>query len=151
MLIADRVFREEGTGKFHIAGTFSRFKSSVFPAVLDTMHVYLALTDIAPGRHSCEVRFAYLDDEKELLSAKSEIRSDDKLRVVEMNLCFRRTVFPKPGKMEIAFYMDDQYVTRRRFAAVAIRRRGGKLGRPPGEPPAGLAGPPPESGPDEPE
>ena len=130
MLVADKVFREEGTGKSHIAGTFSRLTSRTFPVMHDTMHVYLALTDINPGTHGCEVKFAYIDaegtDSTEVLSAKSEIKCIDKLQVIEINYCFRRAVFPRPGRLEIAFYMDGQYVMRRKFelARAKGRRRG---------------------------
>ena len=139
MLVADKVFREEGTGKSHIAGTFSRLGARKFPWVHDTMHVYLALTDIAPGTHACEARFTYLDDDAQLLSAKSEIKSDDKLQVIEINYCFRRAAFPRPGELEIAFYMDDQYVMRRKFVVARV----GKPGRGP-EPGGGAAPSPPD-------
>ena len=125
MLVADKVFREEGTGKSHIAGTFSRLGARKFPWVHDTMHVYLALTDIAPGTHACEARFTYLDD--------------DALQVIEINYCFRRAAFPRPGELEIAFYMDDQYVMRRKFVVARV----GKPGRGP-EPGGGAAPSPPD-------
>ncbi len=121
MLVADRVFREEGTGKSHISGTFSRVVSAKFPAPHDTMHVYLALTDIDPGEHDCEIKFSYLDGQEpsDIISAVSRIKAEDKLQVVEINYCFRRTVFPRAGRLEIAFYMDGSYVLRRRFEVVA--------------------------------
>ena len=137
MLVADKVFREEGTGKSHISGTFSRIMSAKFPAPHDTMHVYLALTDIDPGEHDCEIKFSYLDDKEpsDIISAVSRIKAEDRLQVVEINYCFRRTVFPRPGRLEIAFYMDGNYVLRRRFEVVASDRAakgGGSAGRGPG-------------------
>ena len=124
MLVADKVFREEGTGKSHIAGTFSRMTARKFPVMREAMHVYLALTDIAPGEHGCEIKFSYLDSDQEVLSARCEIRSEDKLQVIEINYCLRRAVLPRPGQMEIAFHMDGQYVTRRKFALEEAQPRG---------------------------
>lgn len=116
MLVADKVFREEGTSKCHIAGTFSVIHASTFPVVHDTMHVYLALSDAIIGTHTGRVVFAYADGtEKELVKVEGPIEIKDRLHVVELNFCFRRVRFPKPGNLEISFFLDGEYVMHRQF------------------------------------
>lgn len=120
MLIADKVFREEATRKVHIAGTFSMINAKSYPALHNTMHLYLALTNVMPGEHKGKVRFVYLDDEHEteLLRMEGPIVAKDELEVVELNFCFRQIIFPRPGTLEIRFHLDNQHISRRTFQLI---------------------------------
>ena len=98
MIAADKVFREEGTHKCHIAGTFSVIHAPKFPVTHDAIHVYLAISDALPGDHEGRIVFSYCDEEEtKVIRVQGPISIRDKLQVVELNFCFRNVVFPKPG------------------------------------------------------
>lgn len=119
MLVADSVFREEGTSKVHIAGTFNQITAAKFPAYQRSMSLFLAITNLMAGKHSGKVVFNYLEDEeKQLLCAEGPIEAESPLQVVELNFCFRGVVFPKPGTLEIAFFLDDEPIQRRKLILV---------------------------------
>lgn len=119
MLVADSVFREEGTSKAHIAGTFDRITAAKFPTYQKSMSLFLAITNLMPGKHRGKVIFSYLEaEEKQLLSAEGPIEAESPLHVVEMNFCFRGVVFPKPGTVEIAFFLDDEPIQLRKLRLV---------------------------------
>ena len=124
MIIADRVFREEGNGKMHISGTFNRIGAAKFPLPWHLFHVYLAFTDVPVGKHQAKLTFRYVDnpDADVLCSAQGPIESKDRLRAIEMNMAFQGLVLPRPGTIEIAFFLDDELVGRREFVAVQASR-----------------------------
>ena len=126
MVIADRVFREEGTGKMHIAGTFNRIGAPGFPVRHALLHVYVAFTDVAVGLHQAKLAFRYIDnpDADELCSAAGPIESKDRLAVIELNLAFEGLVFPRPGTIEIAFFLDNEPVRHRDFVVVQLPKAG---------------------------
>ena len=119
MLVADNVFREENTSKVHIAGTFNRITASEFPARHDSLSLFLAVTELRRGEHKARIVFSYLDeDEQELLRAEGPITAEGPLQVSELYFRFRGVVFPKPGTIQIAFYIDGEPVQSRKLEIV---------------------------------
>jgi len=123
MLVADKVIREDRTHKVYILGTFNSIFSQNFPTVHDAMHVYLALTDAAPGQHTARLQIVYIDqgldlEEEELLKTEGPLVFTDKLQVLEFNLEFRRVRLPKAGTLDVRFYLDDVFVASRRLRIV---------------------------------
>jgi hypothetical protein len=116
MLVADSVFREEGTRKVHIAGTFNYISAAKFPARHDSLSLFLAVTELRAGEHKARIEFSYRDeDEQKVLEAEGPINAKSPLQVSELNFRFRGIVFPKPGTIEIAFYLDDEPIQIRKF------------------------------------
>ncbi len=112
MLVADKVIREQLTHKVYILGTFNSIIARQFPTVHDTMNVYLALTDASPGTHKARLEFVYIDEgptleERPLLRTGGPLAFKDKLQVVEFNMELRQVRFPKPGVVDIRFFLDD--------------------------------------------
>jgi len=120
MVLADRVFREEGTQKVHIAGTFNQIRAASFPSLHSQMALFLAITNVRPGPHTAVIVFCYLDeDETEVLRAEGKMEAVDPLQVSELVFNFRNVALPKPGLLEIAFYLDDEPVQRRKLQLTA--------------------------------
>jgi len=123
MLLADKVIREERTHKVHILGTFNSIFSQTFPTVHDTMHVYLALTEAMPGQHRGTLQMVYIDEgpdleETQLMETRLPLSFSDRLQVLEFNLELRKVQFPKPGTLDLRFYLDDAFIASRRFKVV---------------------------------
>jgi len=123
MLIADKIIREERTHKVHILGTFNNILSAKFPTVHDRMHIYLALTNGTPGQHRARIEIVYIDEtadmtETELARMDGQLAFSDKLQVLEFNMELRHVTFPKPGTLDIRFYLDDVFIASRLFKVV---------------------------------
>ncbi len=127
MVVADNIFREEGSRKVHIAGTFNRISASNFPVRHDSMSLYLAVTNLREGKHKAKLQLNYLErEEKQLLRAEGPVVAKGPLDVAELSFCFRGLVFPKPGTVEIAFYLDDEFVQRRKLLVTQTSEETGK-------------------------
>jgi hypothetical protein len=119
MLVADKVFREEGTGKCHIAGTFSRVEATNFPVFLAAMHVYIAITDLSSGKHQGRLQFVYEGETtEELMRLEGPLVSPAKREVIELHFCLNALQFPKAGTIRINFFVNDHHVGSRKFQVV---------------------------------
>jgi hypothetical protein len=117
VLVADRVFREEGSRKVHIAGIFNTLNATSFPCLHPCLHIYVAFTDAKEGSHPAKVRFVYLDEaQTELLVAEGPVDVPDRLGVVEINFAFSNVLLPKPGLIAVEFWLDGVLVGSRKVS-----------------------------------
>ena len=129
IIVADRVFREEGTRKVHISGTFSEIQAIAFPCRHPSMHLYVALTDARTGPHKGRIRFAYLDEtQTEVLSSEGPLRVSGPLEVLELNAEFPNVLFPKEGTLAIEFWMDDVLIGSRKIGLTLAAGKRDKAG-----------------------
>ncbi len=112
-LLADKVFREAETGKVHVAGTFNRVGALQFPFVFPQIHVYLALTDLAGGRHTLSLEIRHMDRNETLLKVQQPIQGSGPLDVIEVILIFNGVPIPEPGSLELVAGVDDNVVATR--------------------------------------
>ncbi len=120
MLIADKVFREEGTKKVHVAGVFDRINlgSGTSPPFC----AYIALTEIGIGVHRGRLLFEYLDEPRmEVFRAEGPVPAPDSpLDTVDLILQFPPFHLPRPGVLQLSFFFDDEYIIGRKVA-VALK------------------------------
>ncbi|MBM3320442.1 MAG: hypothetical protein FJY73_07175 [Candidatus Eisenbacteria bacterium] len=114
MLIADKVFREEGSKKIHIAGTFNTINlgpSNETPG----FHVFVAVTEVSSDDHKGELVLEYLDEPRiEIGRLSGPVKGPpDKLSVIELNFGLPPLRVPRPGRVRISFFLDGQYVAGR--------------------------------------
>lgn len=116
MVVADNVIQEVATNKIYILGTFNRIHAPRYPMPHDRFHLYVAITDMLPGPHEGQIRIDYLDGSRTpLMDLTGPVVAKDRLEVHELNFGFRGIIFPKPGSLEISFYLDGQPIQARKF------------------------------------
>lgn len=132
IMVAHRVFREEETKNVHIAGTFNQINAPKFPATHPSLHVFIDIADL-PRQfpHKGRTVIRYLDDSnaKEIASFEGEIPRDDigPTTELEINIGFNGITFPRPGPIEVAFYLDGDLVARRKLQVVLMPERKAQL------------------------
>jgi hypothetical protein len=109
MVLADQVYQDRTTGKMIIAGTFTKLirrrpqaspptGGPVLPPGYQSgsPHAYLRLTEIH-GSAQLELRFVELSSDKTLFSAQLDVRSQDPLQSVELNVPLPSLPLSQPG------------------------------------------------------
>lgn len=115
-VLADKVFREEGTHKVSVIGTFDSIWGKTYPLRWHVCHLYIAFTDTRPGTHKAKIELAYLDGANEkLVEVGGPVEVKDALAVTEMNIGLERLVFPRPGLAAFNFTLDDEPISSRKL------------------------------------
>jgi len=102
LILADRIYREEGTGKHVICGTFNQFafqkggnkpqKSEIGGEEKVLLHggeqmgtpsAYVSLTDVK-GELKCELRYVRLSDDQVYFNSEFSITCRDPLATIEL-------------------------------------------------------------------
>lgn len=120
MVVCDEVHLDPGTGKRTILGTFSTLYARDFPAVVQRLKVYVAVTD---GRDltSLELLVSDLDGEPiPGLEDRVELDFDDPRTVYEVELFLEGITFPVPGEVRFHLLSDGESVMERSLKMVAI-------------------------------
>lgn len=117
--ICDAIIRDEMTKKVSLIGLFSIIRANSFPCIHPLMHIYIALTN-GHGKCKTEVRFARLDDDKPIAGMVGELQFQNPLQVVEINLCWQRLAFEKPGEYAVEVLCGGTEVGSRKFVVVGL-------------------------------
>ena len=125
MVLCDQVYVDAGTGKFVIAGTFTGFLSSSFPARHRTWFLYLSFYDF-DWEEEYFLQVVSLKDHRQV--AKSErfrVRGPGRNRVYEMAIAMPPAEFDGPGAfvVELVRTADDSPMSSCRFSVVDARQR----------------------------
>ena len=86
------------------------------------MHVYVALTN-GRGKYQTEVRFVNLEENKPIMGMTGELNFQNPLQVFEMNLCWQRLNFEKPGDYEVEVLCDGNRVGARKFIVMGPQQQ----------------------------
>lgn len=86
------------------------------------MHVYIALTN-GHGKYKTEVRFVSLEESKPIIGMIGELNFQNPLQVIEMNLCWQRLNFEKPGDYEVEVLCDGDRVGARKFVIMGPQQQ----------------------------
>jgi hypothetical protein len=112
LLICDHIWRDMGTGKFHLQGTFASIGSSVFPAKT-SLAVYFAVTD---GRGESTVRLELVDvdeDRPAVFGEEMAIVFEGPRQVVEGYFAFENLEIPMPGEYRLRLFMAGEFLISR--------------------------------------
>lgn len=121
IIICDNFHIDPATGKKTILGTFTAFKSAVFPFKITQVVIYLALTD-GRGAAPFELRLVKVDndgdDEPVLFKAEGTLQFDDPLAVSELAIGLVNVELPGPGEYRFQFYACGEFVIERRLVVI---------------------------------
>jgi len=112
--VCDAIIRDEQSKKVSLIGLFNIIRATSFPCTHPLMHVYIALTN-GHGKYRTEVRFVSLEEGKPIMGMIGELNFQNPLQVIEMNLCWQRLNFEKPGDYEVEVLCDGERVEARKF------------------------------------
>ena len=105
-LVADQVFRQEGTKKWCIVGVFDRIMSPHFPAVHPCLGVYLKLCD-AEGEYRVGVEFQ--DSSGRCLARlDGHLRMTNRLDEAELGFQTNNLTIPNPGTYFLKLFFNGE-------------------------------------------
>ena len=120
MVLCDEVHVDPSTGKRYVMGTFSTLYSQDFPAVVQRLKVYVAVTD---GREltSLELSVTDLDGEPiRGLEDRVELDFSDPRAVYEVEFLLEGIGFPTPGEVRFHLLSDGESLMERSLKMLAI-------------------------------
>ena len=120
--VCDAIIRDEQSKKVSLIGLFSIIRANNFPCTHPSMHVYIALTN-GHGNYQTEVRFVSLEESKPIMGMTGELNFQNPLQVIEMNLCWQRLNFEKPGDYEVEVLCDGDRVGARKFMVMGPKQQ----------------------------
>jgi hypothetical protein len=99
LLLADHIYRDEGSGKHVIAGTFHQLNLSAFPATFGrTVGVFISFWGLA-GKAALDLDFVEVESGETLMrTGAMEIQCDDPGRPVELALEVPPLPLPRAGR-----------------------------------------------------
>jgi len=107
-LIADKVMREEGTGKWSVIGIFDRILSKNFPTNHPSLALYIRLTN-AEGEYNVKVEFCEAEG-KVLSLFEGKLVVSSRLATPELGIQTYNLPLPKPGKYLFKLYLNDDFI-----------------------------------------
>jgi len=109
LLVADRVYRDQESGKWVIAGVFNSLSSPVLPIGVDEINVFFQLTN-ATRAFDLHLRIEHADSGRVLLDVGGEmlLNPADPLRVIENLVRLRQVQFQEPGKYWVQLTSDEE-------------------------------------------
>jgi hypothetical protein len=120
MIICDYYYRDAGTGKSVIAGTFSTINSPLFPSKHGNCAVYIALTDVAQNGKLQLVFRKEGGPFKMELPPWDVTRPDDRRTVIEIGGNINGLPLPEEGFYEFAVLWDSHEIFTRRLLASKV-------------------------------
>jgi len=120
IILCDAVIEDKATNKKSLIGIFNTIGSPKFPVVHHSASFLVTLTD-GRGRTPLVVRMVKLDNEREVLSLRSEVRFDDPVSVVDLVLRMQGLPIPEPGTYVIEVLFEGVPIGSRRFRAVKTK------------------------------
>ncbi len=112
LVVCDMVLEDRHTGKKSLIGLFDRLHAPAFPCSHPAMAVLVALTG-AGGELACELGCHPGDGGAPAFAAKGRVNFQDPGRVVELVFQFSNVRFPRPGRYDLRFMVDDMLVMTR--------------------------------------
>lgn len=111
-LMADTVFRQDN-GKWCVIGIFDRICAPAFPAVHNSLGLFVQLDDVPKGKH--QLHMAFHDGEGRQMAVSPRIEMNvpevhDRTKVVPVGIQTHRLPIPHPGTYLIHLYFDEQHI-----------------------------------------
>jgi len=99
LLLADHIYRDEGSGKYVIAGTFHQVNVATFPTTLvRTVGIFVSLSGLT-GKAALDVELVEVASGESLMRTRSmEVSCDHPDQPVELALEVPPLPLPRPGR-----------------------------------------------------
>lgn len=107
-LVCDAAVEDPSTGKKNLIGIFDRVHVGKFPTQR-RMSLYMKVTD-AEGYYKLEVRYVQISSGQVLAQAEGELRSDDRLRSLDLYIPFPPLPIPKEGRYEFQVWANSMFL-----------------------------------------
>lgn len=121
MVVCDFYYRDAGTGKSVIAGTFSTINSPAFPSKHGNCAIYLALTDVAQSG-KCQLVFRKEAGTFSMQLPPWEVNAPaDRRTVIEIGGNINGLPIPEEGFYEFAVLWDGSEIFVRRLQAIKVK------------------------------
>lgn len=122
MVVCDNVYRDEGTKKSVLSGTFSTIFSGGFPNTHGHLAIYLALTDIA---EKGMLQVVFRNEQDHDVAIQLPAWRIDRLpgRTEILELCGNIAGLPLPGEgvFEFAAFWNDSFLASKRVNLVKLK------------------------------
>ena len=119
IVICDTIIRDEQTKKISLIGLFNAIRTDSFPCTHNQMHVYVALTE-GHGKYKTEIRFIEAGGEVPIAGIVGELNFTSPLQIAELNTCWQKLHFKKPGEYIVEILCDGKPVGSRKFIVSKI-------------------------------
>ena len=125
LVLCDAVWKDPGSGKHFLLGTFSNVNSRKYPARHGHMAVYGVLTD---GQGKIPLRLTVVGlrtdapEEEVLAQAEIEVEFTDQRATVEAVFVLQGLLLPRPGEYRIRLEAAGSCILERRFTAKMLEQ-----------------------------
>lgn len=107
LLIAERVFRDQYTNEWVIAGVFDHLRVDRLPALHDRFDVFFQITNVSKAV-DLHLRIEHADSGDVMATLGGPLTESNPLRVVEHQVVFRRACFTREGKYWIQLLSREE-------------------------------------------
>jgi hypothetical protein len=122
MVVCDFIWRDPGTGKSTIIGTFSSIAANSFPCTHPLMAVFVAVTD-GRGKTPIKLRLVDVDEENDpLFEGEIEVEWVDPRMIVETAYVIQGVAFPAPGEYRFQLSSNDSVLMERRIVLIDTKQ-----------------------------
>lgn len=120
MLVCDAIWRDPGTGKHTLLGTFATTAATDFPAVHPVMAFFIALTD-GHGHVPLQLRLVSVDEEDKLFEKDLSVDFPDPRLVAECAVHAQNVTFKHPGEYRLQLFSGSEPLMERRFVVTNVK------------------------------
>lgn len=114
LMIADDVYQDARTGKWVIAGVFSRITASKVPTAHDKMVVFAQVTGVS-SPVDLTFRIEHADSGTPIFQTGGPISAKSPLDVISLQIVLRKTPFVREGKYWIQLLSDEEILIQAPF------------------------------------
>jgi hypothetical protein len=118
LVIADAIWMDPGNGKKTIIGTFSAIYGREFPLTLNSLGLYIALTD-ARGEVALQIRLIDVDELQDPIWRQDwKVEFADPISILELAVNEPNVVIPASGEYRLQLLADGELIIERRIVVM---------------------------------
>jgi hypothetical protein len=118
MLVCDQVIRDQGTSKASLIGLFDRITARAFPAVHQSLAVFVSVLD-AEGEYRLALELVRVRDAMTVGRGEAQVTAPDRFLPSEWIFNLQALVFQEAGKYEFRLWANGRHVASKTFSVVS--------------------------------
>lgn len=107
LLLADQVYQDRESGKWVVAGIFSRVGFRTLPGMQSSVSVFFQVTNIS-APVELRLRLEHADGDAVVLDVGGDIKAKSPLDVISSKIVLRNVPFQKAGKYWVMLASGDE-------------------------------------------